>query len=108
MANVICSICDIDTTLRFKQIDGVKREKLIKTLAWTPLTVIGHEGFKNAMITRGGVELKQIDSKTMQSKIVSGLFFCGELVNIDGPCGGYNLQWSFSSGFLAGKLGNLV
>ena len=108
VANVICSICDIDTTLRFKQIDGVKREKLIKTLAWTPLTVIGHEGFKNAMITRGGVELKQIDSKTMQSKIVSGLFFCGELVNIDGPCGGYNLQWSFSSGFLAGKLGNLV
>ena len=108
VANVICSICEIDTTLRFKQIDGVKREKLIKTLAWTPLTVIGHEGFKNAMITRGGVELKQIDSKTMQSKIVSGLFFCGELVNIDGPCGGYNLQWSFSSGFLAGKLGNLI
>ena len=81
---------------------GLKREKLIKTLTWTPLTVIGHEGFKNAMITRGGVDLKEIDSKTMQSKIVDGLFFCGEVVNIDGPCGGYNLQWSFSSGYLAG------
>ena len=100
----ILNICQIDVNLRYKQIEGIKREKLIKTLAWTPFTIIGHEGFKNAMITRGGVELKEIDSKTMQSKIVDGLYFCGEVVNIDGPCGGYNLQWSFSSGFLAGKL----
>ena len=107
VATEICNICEIDTSEKFKNIDGIKREKLIKTLAWTPLTVIGHEGFKNAMITRGGVELKEIDSKTMQSKLISGLYFCGEVVNIDGPCGGYNLQWSFSSGFLAGKLGTL-
>lgn len=107
VATEICNICEIDTSLRFKNIDGTKREKLVKTLAWTPLTVVGHEGFKNAMITRGGVELKQIDSKNMESKLISGLFFCGEVVNIDGPCGGYNLQWSFSSGFLAGKLGTL-
>jgi len=104
VANEICNICDINPNEKFKNIDGIKRERLIKTLAWTPLTVIGHEGFKNAMITRGGVELKQIDSKTMQSKIINGLFFCGEVVNIDGPCGGYNLQWSFSSGFLAGMV----
>ena len=106
VATEICNICEIDTSEKFKNIDGIKREKLIKTLAWTPLTVIGHEGFKNAMITRGGVELKEIDSKTMQSKLVSGLYFCGEVVNIDGPCGGYNLQWSFSSGNLAGKIKN--
>jgi predicted Rossmann fold flavoprotein len=99
----ICNICEINSSEKFKNIDGIKREKLIKTLAWTPLTVTGHEGFKNAMITRGGVELKEIDSKTMQSKLISGLYFCGEVVNIDGPCGGYNLQWSFSSGNLAGK-----
>ena len=104
VATEICNICQINPDEKFKNIDGIKREKLIKTLAWTPLTVIGHEGFKNAMITRGGVELKEIDSKTMQSKITEGLFFCGEVVNIDGPCGGYNLQWSFSSGYLAGKI----
>ena len=103
----ILNICQIDVNLRYKQIEGIKREKLIKTLAWTPFTIIGHEGFKNAMITRGGVELKEIDSKTMQSKLIDGLYFCGEVVNIDGPCGGYNLQWSFSSGFLAGKTANL-
>lgn len=104
VANEICNICEVDTNLRFKQIEGIKREKLVKTLAWTPFTIIGHDGFKNAMITRGGVDLKEIDPKTMQSRITSGLYFCGEVVNIDGPCGGYNLQWSFSSGFLAGKL----
>ena len=104
VATEICNICQINPDEKFKNIDGIKREKLIKTLAWTPLTVIGHEGFKNAMITRGGVELKEINSKTMQSKIIEGLFFCGEVVNIDGPCGGYNLQWSFSSGYLAGKI----
>lgn len=102
--NEICNICDINPNDKFKNIDGLKREKLIKTLTWTPLTVIGHEGFKNAMITRGGIDLKEIDPKTMQSKIVNRLFFCGEVVNIDGPCGGYNLQWSFSSGYLAGLI----
>ena len=107
VAKEILNICQIDVNLRYKQIEGIKREKLIKTLAWTPFTIIGHEGFKNAMITRGGVELKEIDSKTMQSKIIDGLYFCGEVVNIDGPCGGYNLQWSFSSGYLAGKTANL-
>ena len=75
VANEICNICEIDTNLRFKQIEGFKREKLVKTLTWTPFTIIGHDGFKQAMITRGGVELNEIDSKTMQSKLVSGLFF---------------------------------
>ena len=102
--NEICNICEVNPNDKFKNIDGLKREKLVKTLTWTPFTVIGHEGFKNAMITRGGIDLKEIDSKTMQSKIIDGLFFCGEVVNIDGPCGGYNLQWSFSSGYLAGLI----
>ena len=71
-------------------------------MAKTSLTIIGHDGFKMAMITRGGISLKEIDANSMQSKLVSGLYFCGEVVNLDGPCGGYNLQWAFSSGYLAG------
>ena len=87
----------------FSKLAGVKKETLIKLLAQTPLTIIGHDGFKMAMITRGGVSLKEIDPNTMQSKLVKGLYFCGEVVNLDGPCGGYNLQWAFSSGNLAGE-----
>jgi predicted Rossmann fold flavoprotein len=107
LSHEILKLCDIKDDLKLKDIDGLKKEKLLKTLAWTPLTVNGHDGFNMAMITRGGIKLNEIDPKTMQSKLVKGLYFCGEVINIDGPCGGYNLQWSFSSGYLAGKLKSL-
>ncbi len=106
VANELLKIAEIESTCRYKNIDGIKRDKLIKILAKTPLHVNGHDGFEKAMITRGGVSLKEIDPKTMQSKLVQGLYFCGEIVDLDGPCGGYNLQWSFSSGYLAGQLKN--
>ena len=98
----LCKLCRIDPSSKLNKIPGNNREKLIKTLAWTPVTITGNAGFEKAMITKGGILLKEIDSKTMQSKLVKGLFFCGEIVDLDGPCGGYNLQWSFTSGFLAG------
>jgi len=90
--------------LGFAKQKGEARERLISLLAWTPLTINGHDGFNMAMITRGGIHLKEIDPYTMQSKKLKGLYFCGEVMNIDGPCGGYNLQWSFASGFVAGGL----
>ncbi|MEJ2414198.1 MAG: NAD(P)/FAD-dependent oxidoreductase [Sulfurimonas sp.] len=102
LSSELCKLAEIDTTLTYRKIDGMKRDKLIQLLAWTPLTVIGHDGFKMAMITRGGISLKEIDPKTMQSKLIKGLYFCGEIMDLDGPCGGYNLQWSFASGYLAG------
>ncbi len=100
----LCKLADINPHAKNKEIEGKNRAKLIELLTWTPLTISGHDGFKMAMITRGGINLKEINPKTMQSKIIDGLYFCGEIMNLDGPCGGYNLQWSFSSGFLAGKL----
>jgi len=100
----LCKLAEADPTLGWNKLSGQARDKLIKLLAWTPLTINGHDGFKMAMITRGGISLKEIDPYTMQSKKLDGLYFCGEVMNIDGPCGGYNLQWSFASGFLAGKL----
>jgi len=104
LSQELCKLAEIDPTLKYKKIDGVKRDKLISLLTWTPLTIIGHDGFKMAMITRGGINLKNINPKTMQSKLINGLYFCGEVMNLDGPCGGYNLQWSFASGYLAGQL----
>ena len=100
----LCKLAEADVTLGWNKLSGTARDKLIKLLAWTPLTINGHDGFKMAMITRGGISLKEIDPYTMQSKKLNGLYFCGEVMNLDGPCGGYNLQWSFASGYLAGKL----
>ena len=100
----LCKMAEADPTLGFNKLSGQSRDRLIKLLVWTPITINGHDGFKMAMITRGGISLKEIDPNTMQSKKINGLYFCGEVMNLDGPCGGYNLQWSFASGYLAGKL----
>ena len=100
----LCKMAEVDINTTYKKLSGQSKEKLIQLLAWTPLTVNGHDGFRLAIITRGGISLKEINPKTMQSKLVNGLYFCGEVMNLDGPCGGYNLQWSFSSGYLAGRL----
>ena len=102
LSGVLCDLAGADPVSGFNRQAGAVRDKLVKLLAWTPLTVTGHEGFNKAMITRGGISLKEIDPKTMQSKKIKGLYFCGEVMNLDGPCGGYNLQWSFASGYLAG------
>jgi len=99
----LLKMSDIDYTQKYNKISGNKRDNLIQFLTWTPFTVVGHDGFKMAMITRGGISLKEINPKNMESKLIKNLYFCGEVVDLDGPCGGYNLQWSFSSGYLAGK-----
>ncbi len=104
VATELCRLAGIDPDSTFSKVPGAAREHLVQLLAWTPLTVTGHEGFKMAMITRGGISLREIDPDTMQSKKIPGLWFCGEIVDLDGPCGGYNLQWSFASGHLAGRL----
>ena len=100
----LCRLAKVEPTLSLAKQKGVNRDALYRLLVWTPLTINGHDGFKMAMITRGGIHLKEIDPYTMQSKKLQGLYFCGEVMNIDGPCGGSNLQWSFASGYLAGKL----
>ena len=71
-----------------------------------PLNIKSAEPWDKTMITRGGVALKSVDAVTLESRIVPGLYFAGEVLDLDGPCGGYNLQWAFSSGYLAGNLSN--
>ena len=69
------------------------------------LAVDGVMGFDSAQVTAGGVPTAEFDARTLESLRSPGLFVCGELLDIDGDCGGYNLQWAWSSGYLAGKLG---
>ncbi|MDO9265752.1 MAG: NAD(P)/FAD-dependent oxidoreductase [Sulfurimonas sp.] len=108
LSNELCLMAGVDPQATYSKISGAQRAKLTTLLVWTPLTITGHDGFKMAMITRGGVDLKEINPKTMQSKVIKGLYFCGEIMNLDGPCGGYNLQWSFASGALAGQLSKSI
>ena len=69
------------------------------------LRVRGTEGFDHAQVTAGGLRTADFDPRTLESRLVPGLFVCGELLDVDGDCGGYNLQWAWASGRLAGRLG---
>jgi len=66
------------------------------------VAVTGTQGWKEAQVTAGGVSLSEVDPLTLESKLVPGLFFAGEILDVTGPCGGYNLHWAWTSGFLAG------
>lgn len=67
------------------------------------ISISGTKGWKEAQVTAGGVDLNEVDPETMESRLVPGLYFAGELLDYDGDCGGYNLQWAWSSGLIAGK-----
>lgn len=75
---------------------------LVKMLKEFTLTINGFNGFDQAQVSAGGVDLSEVNPNTLESKLVKGLFFAGEILDVDGTCGGYNLQWAWSSGYLAG------
>ena len=66
------------------------------------IDITGSKSYEQAQVCAGGISTKEIQEDTMESKLVEGLFFAGELIDIDGMCGGYNLQWAWSSGYVAG------
>ena len=76
--------------------------RLVRTLKHLHVPLTGTLGFKKAEVTAGGVSLDEVDSRTMQSKLVPDLFFAGEILDLDGPIGGYNFQAAWSTGWLAG------
>jgi predicted Rossmann fold flavoprotein len=88
---------------RAAELTADQAKALAGVLSAARLTVIGSAGFAKAMVTRGGVALKQVDPNTLESRLARGLYFAGEVLDLDGPCGGYNLQWAFASGWLAGS-----
>jgi hypothetical protein len=89
--------------LKGNHFSSEQRLKLIANCTEFPLTVTAPGGFSVAMVTRGGVALENVNPKTMESTIISNLYFVGEVLDIDGDTGGYNLQAAFSTAFLAGR-----
>lgn len=76
---------------------------LARTAKNFKITFDGTKGFSNAQVTHGGVNINEFDRETLESKKVPGLFCAGELLDVDGGCGGFNLQWAWASGLLAGE-----
>ncbi len=102
LAKALLRLANIPAEKKNNVITREERGKIVNLLKDLRLTVVGDTGFDQAMVTRGGVELKEVDPKTMQSKIVPNLYLAGEVLDLDGPTGGYNLQICWSTGHAAG------
>lgn len=100
--NTMIYLSGIGSQEKLNTISREQRKKFVKLLKCIKINVKSIMGFDEAIITSGGVNLKEIDPKTMQSKIVENLFLAGEIIDLDGPTGGYNLQICWSTGFAAG------
>lgn len=101
MIPVILELCQIRKAS--DRPDETQIKRICKMIKHLPLTVTGTRSFEQAQVCGGGVTLSEIDPCTMESRIISGLYLTGELMDVDGICGGYNLQWAWSTGYLAGK-----
>jgi hypothetical protein len=89
-------------TLPGAEIAPAARNALARLLKQWSLPIAGTMPWPEAQATAGGVDLRDVDCETLESKLVPGLYFCGEVLDVDGDCGGFNLQWAWSSGWLAG------
>lgn len=94
---------EIDEYKKVNSITKNEREKLIKILKNFTLTIKGFRPVEDAIVTSGGISIKEVNPKTMESKLVSGLYFAGEILDVDAYTGGFNLQIAYSTGYTAGK-----
>ena len=92
---------------RLNQVSANDRKKIMRMLKAMPFTIVGTRCFDEAIVTQGGVSLKEVNPKTMESKLVKNLYITGELLDLDADTGGYNLQIAFSTGYAAGKAVNI-
>lgn len=92
----------IDRSLPAEQIKPGQLRRLCTMIKQFHVDVIGSKDFAAAQVCAGGVDTREVDAKTLESKLTKGIYFAGEVLDIDGICGGYNLQWAWSSGYVAG------
>lgn len=103
MVPVFLELLCLDSEKEGHQVSSKERKRIRTLLKNFYFTIDGHRSFKEAIITAGGISTREISPKTLESKLVPGLYFAGEVVDLDAETGGYNLQIAFSTGWLAGR-----
>ena len=99
----LLSKCQVITGIQLCDLMKDERERILKELFHHELSVIGDKGYAKAEVTAGGVDLREIRKETMESRKIPGLYLAGEILDCDGRIGGFNFQWAWSTGFLAGR-----
>ena len=104
LAEVLLKKSRIDPRSRLDQISKRERESFIRSLLHCPVGVSGSQGYEKAEVTAGGVDLREVDAKTLESNLCARLFFAGEVLDVDGRIGGFNFQWAWASGTVVGRV----
>lgn len=102
LLRAICLQCGLDASEACSRLDRASRQLIVRALTDMALPITGSRGFAVAEVTAGGVPLSELHLNTMESRVCPGLFLCGEICDVDGRIGGYNFQWAWSSGYVAG------
>lgn len=102
LARALCDVAGIDLAETGHTLSRESRRALVRAVLEMPLPVTGTRGWSHAEATAGGVPLREVHLDTMESRVSPGLYPCGEMLDVDGRIGGYNFQWAWSSGYLAG------
>lgn len=105
LGRMLIKYAGIDAVAPLGALDSAALDAAVRAAKGFALRVRGTEGFDSAQVTAGGIRTSGVDPETLQSWFMPGLFICGELLDVDGDCGGYNLQWAWASGHVAGRLG---
>ncbi len=103
MIETVVALSQINPVKKVNEITKEERRKLVKLLKCFEITITGFRPIDEAIVTAGGVSVKEINPKTMESKLVDGVYFAGEIIDVDSYTGGFNLQIAYSTGFVAGK-----
>jgi len=106
LAQALCVEAGIETRIPADQLSRERRRNLAVTITQLPLPITGNRGYQYAEVTAGGVPLSEIRLETMESRVCPGLYLCGEICDVDGRIGGYNFQWAWASGYVAGIAAN--
>jgi predicted Rossmann fold flavoprotein len=104
MIEPVIKLSEIDGNKKVNEVTKQERTRLVKLLKNFTITISGFRPIDEAIITSGGVSIKEINPKTMESKIIEGLYFAGEVIDVDAYTGGFNLQIAYSTGFVAGTM----
>jgi predicted Rossmann fold flavoprotein len=103
LVEAVCGHVKVDPTKAAAQLPRDERERLLGALIRLPLPVMRDRGWNHAEVTAGGIPLEEIDYRTMESRMAPGLHVIGEILDCDGRIGGYNFQWAWATGYLAGR-----
>jgi predicted flavoprotein YhiN len=108
LARALCAHAGVDPGTPLAGLTREGRRALVRAATELALPVTGDRGYTYAEVTAGGVPLSEVRLETMESRVCPGLFLCGEILDVDGRIGGFNFQWAWASGFVAGSAAGVI